>query len=358
MLAFEAECRKTGQSMNALSQENLEYVRALGQMKTKAWDTRGSLNELTKAFTELSLQYKRLTDEEKNGDYGKALISSLDQLKTRIETTKKDLADVSSELGGTTAATNDFSGAVGALTSQLGINGNMLSTITSGTIGYTAAIGAVATAAIAASKAFADYNSELAQQDNITTVTTGLKGGDAEQMTNSMRALSKTYDVDFREAINAANTLMSQFGVSGSEAIKLLRDGMQGMIQGDGPKLLSMIQQFAPSFQSAGVSAAQLVAVIQNSEGGIFTDQNMQAIIMALPKIKMMSESTAKALAGIGIDGQAMAKQVEDGSLTVFQALQQISQAIDDNKDKSRETAAVMQEMFGRQARTAGDNLG
>ena len=44
--------------------------------------------------------------------------------------------------------------------------------------------------------------------------------------------------------------------------MSLIRDGMQGMIQGDGPKLLSMIQQYAP-FRDAGVSASQLVAVIR-----------------------------------------------------------------------------------------------
>lgn len=358
MLHLEQSLKQAGKSFKDADQDQVAFVRSLGSMETVARTTKGRIAELTKAYTDLSIQYKHLSDAEKQSEPGRALASSLQQLKTRIETTKKDLADVSSELGGTTAATNDFSGAVGALTSQLGINGNMLSTITSGTIGYTAAIGAVAAAAIAATKSFADYNTELAQQDNITTVTTGLKGGDAEQMTSSMRALSKTYDVDFREAINAANTLMSQFGVSGSEAIKLLRDGMQGMIMGDGPKLLSMIQQFAPSFRDAGISASQLVAIIQNSEGGIFTDQNMQAIVMGIRNIRHQTKATQEAMAALGIDGQKMSQQLNDGSLTVFEALQQVAGAIENVGSGSDAAGAIMQNVFGRQGTMAGTKLG
>lgn len=358
MLHLEQSLKQAGKSFKDADQDQVAFVRSLGSMETVARTTKGRIAELTKAYTDLSIQYKHLSDAEKQSEPGRALASSLQQLKTRIETTKKDLADVSSELGGTTAATNDFSGAVGALTSQLGINGNMLSTITSGTIGYTAAIGAVAAAAIAATKSFADYNSELAQQDNITTVTTGLKGGDAEQMTSSMRALSKTYDVDFREAINAANTLMSQFGVSGSEAIKLLRDGMQGMIQGDGPKLLSMIQQYAPSFRDAGISASQLVAIIQNSEGGIFTDENMNAIVMGIRNIRHQTKATQEAMSALGIDGKKMSQQLNDGSLTVFEALQQVAGAIDNVGSGSEAAGAIMQSVFGRQGTMAGTKLG
>ena len=78
---------------------------------------------------------------------------------------------------------------------------------------------------------------ELAKQDQITTVTTGLKGADSDRMTDQARALTDTYGVDFREAINAANTLMTQFGQTGEQAMSLIRDGMQGMIQGDGTEV-------------------------------------------------------------------------------------------------------------------------
>ena len=365
MVALEQSLQKAGKSFTDVDSKVLEYVRAIGNMNTQSTTAKGKIGEMSTAFTELALQYKRMTDQEKASPAGKALSESLDQLKVRIQQQKQDLADVTKSLGDMDAATKqaqsenvNFGSVLQGLGSQLGINSQLMGVVTTGTMGYAAAITAAATATIAATKAWAEYNAELSKQTQITTVTTGLEGMDAAQMTDSSKSIADVYGVDFREVINAANALMTQFGKNGDDAIQLIRDGMQGMIEGDGGKLLSMIQQYAPAFQSAGVEASQLVAVIQNSEGGIFTDQNMQAIIMALPKIKMMSETTAKALAGIGIDGKKMAADVENGSMTVFEALQKISQAIDDNKEKSKETAAVMQEMFGRQARMSGDNLG
>lgn len=365
LLQMEQECRKAGKSMNDISKNNMEYVRSLGQMETVSNTARGKLNELSSAFTEFSVIYKRLTDEEKKSDFGKALNSSLSQLKTRINESKQQLADVSKELGETGvnmgklgAEGLDLKSAMSTLGGQLGINTSLITGLSAGTMGAVAAIGALIAAEVKAAQAFAEYNEEIGKQSQVTTVTTGLSGGDAERMTTAARSLAKVYNTDFREVINAANTLMTQFGKSGDEAIELIRDGMQGMIMGDGGKLLSMIQQYAPSFRDAGIEASQLVAIIQNSEGGIFTDQNMNAIVMGIRNIRLMTKQTSEALAQLGIDGQKMSKQLNDGSLTIFDALQQVAGAIESVDSNSQAAGEVMQSVFGRQGTMAGTNLG
>lgn len=358
LLQMEQEFRKVGGTLSTLEKDQKEFVRSLGQMQTVSQSARGRISELSAAYTELRVQYNRLTDEEKKGDFGKALSSSLSQLKTRITEGKNELDSISRELGNVKASSLDAKSVIQELGSRFGVSSELLSSLTTGTIAYTAAIGAAATAVAAATKQWADYNAELARQDQVTTVTTGLKGNDADRMTSSMRALSRTYDVDFRDAVNAANTLMTQFGKTGDEAIQLLRDGMQGMIQGDGPKMLSMIQQYAPAFRDAGVSASQLVAVIQNSEGGIFTDQNMNAIVMGIKNIRLMTKATSDALAQLGIDGQKMSQQLSDGSLTIFDALKQVATAIQGVGSGSQAAGEVMQQVFGRQGAMAGTKLG
>jgi hypothetical protein len=350
------QCRKAGGTLQYVEQETLDYVKALGQMDTKATTATGKIAEMKKAFTGFSMIYKNLSAEEKKGDFGRALSSSLDQLKVRINESRQQLAAINQELNG--SKFGQLGSIVDTIGQKFGITGNLTEMLTSKTALLTTAMGGVASAAAYAAKEWAEYNSQLAKQDQITTVTTGLKGTDAEQMTSAMRALSRTYGADFRESVNAANTLMTQFGVTGSDAIQLLRDGMQGMILGDAPKLLSMIQQFAPSFHDAGVSASQLVAVIQNSEGGIFTDQNMQAIVMGIKNLRLMTKSTAEALAQLGIDGQDMSKKMSDGSLTVFDALKQVAGKLKDVNSGSREAGEVMQAVFGRQGAMAGTNLG
>ena len=248
-------------------------------------------------------------------------------------------------------------GALNSFTNKLGISSNLTSVFTSN-IGLAATgIGAAVAIIGKATKAWGEYNAELAKQDQITTVTTGLKGDDANKMTDTARALADTYNTDFREAINAANTLMTQFGINGEEAINLIKDGMQGMIIGDGGKLLTMIQQYAPAFRDAGISASQLVAVIHNTEGGIFTDENMNAIVQAIKNIRLMKDTTKEALRSIGIDGDAMTKQLNDGTITIFQALQQVVGALNGTNASSQAAGEVMQNVFGKQGVTAGHNL-
>ena len=365
LLQMEQECRKVGGTLAVLEKDQLDFVRGLGQMETVSRSARGKVSELTSAFTELSVQYKRLSDEEKKGDYGKALSASLDQLKVRIKEAKTDLIDVEKELKGLGDAEKiaadggvDFSSVLNQLGSQLGINTNLLNMVTTGTIATTAAVTAGVAAVAAATKAWADYNDEINRQNTMTTVVTGLKGDAADELTMGVRALARTYDVDYRQAIEAANTLMQQFGVTGEQALSLLQDGMQGMIAGDGGKLLSMIQQYAPSFRDAGIEASQLVAIIQNSEGGIFTDQNMSAITMGIKNIRLMTKQTSEALAQLGIDGEEMTRKLNDGSMTIFEAMQQVSEAIENAGSSSQAVGQVMQTVFGRQGTAAGTNLG
>jgi len=350
------ECRKVGGTLEVVEKNTLDYVRSLGQMDTTSRTATGKLAEMKKTFTELSAQYKQMTDAERQSPFGKALAASLDQLKTRTNEAKKNLADVQQELSG--SKFGQFGSILDGIGQKMGLNANITELLTSKTALMSAGIGAAGAIVGKATQEWAKYNAELAKQDQITTVTTGLKGPDSDRMTNQARALTGTYGVDFREAINAANTLMTQFGQTGEQAMSLISDGMQGMIQGDGPKLLSMIQQYAPAFRDAGVTASQLVAVIQNSEGGIFTDQNMNAIVMGIKNIRLMTKATSDALAQLGIDGQKMSQQLSDGSLTIFDALKQVATQIQGVNSNSQAAGEVMQQVFGRQGAMAGTKLG
>ena len=352
---MEQECRRVNGTLATLEKDQKQYVQSLGQMETVSRTVRGKIGELSNAFVELRAQYNRLTEDEKKGDYGKALSSSLEQLKTRIKDAKTELNGIQGELNG--SKFGQFGGVIDTIGHKLGLTANATELLTSKTALMYAGIGAGIAIVTKATEAWVGYNNELAKQDQITTVTTGLKGEDADRMTDKMRALSDTYKVDFREAVNAANTLMTQFGKTGDEATQLIKDGMQGMIQGDGPKLLQMIQQYAPAFRDAGVSASQLVAVIQNSEGGIFTDQNMNAIVMGIKNIRLMTKQTSEALQKLGIDGQEMTRKLNDGSLTIFDALKQVASQLKNVDSNSQAAGEVMQAVFGRQGVTAGTNI-
>ena len=337
---------------------NMKFIQSLGRMETVSQTARGKLAELTAGFTDLKHAYNQLSQEEKNGNVGLELNKQLEILKQRITESKNEIKGIEQELNGSNSKFGEFGGLIDNIGSRFGITGNLTELLTSKTAMMTGAIGASIAVVTKATEAWADYNAELAKQDQQTTVITGLKGDDAERMTDAIRAMVDTYDVDFRQAVEAANTLMSQFGETGEDAMNILRDGMQGMIAGDGGKLLQMIQQYAPAFRDAGVNARQLVAVIQNSEGGIFTDQNMQAIVMGIKNIRLMTKATSDALKQMGIDGEEMSRQLSDGSLTIFDALKQVAGTIQTVDSNSKVAGEVMQQVFGRQGAMAGTNLG
>ena len=112
------ECRKVGGTLEVVEKDTLEYVRALGQMDTVSRTATGKLAELKKTFTELSVVYKDLSKEEKQSPFGKALSSSLDQLKVRINDSKAQLDDIKNSLNGGSG----LSGALDSVASKFGMN--------------------------------------------------------------------------------------------------------------------------------------------------------------------------------------------------------------------------------------------
>lgn len=310
-------------------------------------DIKAQNQDLKRKLRESQAYIKEL--ERVARDNSRKTSSSFNRAKTSVSDFKKECQDAKTAI--TSAFSNIQSGNISGLVGSL----KDIKTLGAGAAGGIAAVGA---AAAIAAKQWADYNTEIAKANQVTKVTTGLSGPAADRMTDAARSIAQVYGVDFREAINSANTLMTQFGVSGDTAIQLLRDGMQGMIEGDGGKLLSMIQQYAPAFRDAGISASQLIAIIHNSEGGIFTDDNMNAIVMGIKNLRLMTEQTSEALAKLGIDGEEMTRKLNDGSMTIFDALRQVSGAIDNVGSGSQAAGEVMQRVFGKQGVTAGTNLG
>lgn len=154
LLKLEDSLRKAGKTMADADKDQVAYVRSLGNMETVARTTRGKLSELTKAFTDLKLQYKAMTDAEKQSPIGQALSQSLDTLKNRITETKRDLGDVSAELGETKNSSQGAISALDTLASKFGINVKQLTLMG-------AAMGATAAAVKVAKDAFFENESAV-----------------------------------------------------------------------------------------------------------------------------------------------------------------------------------------------------
>lgn len=99
--ALEAVLQGTGKSFAQVDKAVVDYAKSIGQMSTQATTARGKIGEMTSTFTELSLKYRQLTDDEKKSPFGQALSASLDQLRTRIQDSRQQLDDVTRSLSDT-----------------------------------------------------------------------------------------------------------------------------------------------------------------------------------------------------------------------------------------------------------------
>lgn len=119
LLQMEKECRSLGGIMVNMDKEQLNFVQGLGKMETKSQSVNGKIRELTSAYNELRAQYNRLSEEEKKGDYGKALNKSLGELRDRIRDGKKELEGFGKELSNNGSILDGLSSKFGVSTKQL-----------------------------------------------------------------------------------------------------------------------------------------------------------------------------------------------------------------------------------------------
>lgn len=100
--------REGGDTLSALDDGVMEAVQALGQLGTKAEGTRGGLRELTQTITDLTVEYRALTDEEKNTPFGREMVKAIDQLTERAGNIRDAMGDVQGAINNVASDTRAF----------------------------------------------------------------------------------------------------------------------------------------------------------------------------------------------------------------------------------------------------------
>lgn len=96
--ALDTSLKKAGKSFSDVDKEQAEFIRELGKMDTVSKDARGKVNELSTAYTNLALQYKHMTEAERQSQPGQYLAKSLEQLKQRAIDARKELEELNNEI--------------------------------------------------------------------------------------------------------------------------------------------------------------------------------------------------------------------------------------------------------------------
>lgn len=140
LLAMADNARRTGATFAIADKEELAFVSSLGQLQTSARSAKGSIAEMTKAFQDLSMHYRSLTDEEKAAPYGQELKKSLEQLQNRINDGKKALGEINGTIGESKNKTDILSEAVEGLAGKFGLSVPKLGAMSVAIAGVTGAL--------------------------------------------------------------------------------------------------------------------------------------------------------------------------------------------------------------------------
>ena len=89
---------EAGKSFTDADQKQVDFIKELGNMQTVARNAKGKISEMSAAFVDLSVQYKHMTDQEKQSPVGKALAESLAKLKERVIDAKRELSEFETQL--------------------------------------------------------------------------------------------------------------------------------------------------------------------------------------------------------------------------------------------------------------------
>lgn len=199
-----------------------------------------------------------------------------------------------------------------------------------------------------------DYNKGLEEASRLTQQLTGLSGDEMKAFRNEVQGVADSFGVDFQEVLESANTLSQQFGISVQEALGYVKDGFVSGANATG-QFTDIVKEYPAYFKEAGLSASQFISITaQSSKIGIVSDKAVDTIKEANIRLREMSTATAEALDGIGISSAEMQKKLQDGSMTTFEAMQQVSAKLNEMADNSPATAAAISDIFGGPGEDAG----
>ena len=377
------EMKVQTEAINATIKEYQYNVRALqkeiqNNVRTEN-EQEGSLKQLRAQLSNATKKYDEMAKAEREGAKGQALAKHIneitDKLKLAEEETQRYYRNVGNYYNSMMQAADDLQGTeffgmdivndtevsniiklaqnMDGLTDKLKAFGKTAIGLVMNP--YFAALAGVVGVGMTF-KWWFDYNKGLMEATRLTREFTGYTGEALETMRNSIAATADTMGKDFNDVLATADNLMSNYHLSGEEAMKVINDGFASGADLSGD-MLNKIQQYAPTFHDAGISADQLVAILQQTRSGIFSDKGLDIITMASKKIREMSTATSASLDAIGISSKQVQQELSNGTKNTFDIIQQVASKMKDFGADSQQVGDILKNVFGKQGAQAGIQL-
>ena len=377
------EMKVQTEAINATIKEYQYNVRALqkeiqNNVRTEN-EQEGSLKQLRAQLSNATKKYDEMAKAEREGAKGQALAQHIneitDKLKLAEEETQRYYRNVGNYYNSMMQAADDLQGTeffgmdivndtevsniiklaqnMDGLTDKLKAFGKTAIGLVMNP--YFAALAGVVGVGMTF-KWFYDYNKGLMEATRLTKEFTGYTGEALETMRNSIAATADTMGKDFKDVLGTADNIMANFHLSGEQAMDVINKGFASGADLSGD-MLQKIQQYAPTFHDAGISADQMVAIIQQTRSGIFSDKGLDIIDMASKKIREMSSGTASSLDAIGISSKQVQEDLAKGTKSTFDVIQEVSTKMKNFGADSQQVGDILKNVFGKQGAQAGIQL-
>lgn len=377
------EMKVQTEAINATIKEYQYNVRALqkeiqNNVRTEN-EQEGSLKQLRAQLSNATKKYDEMAKAEREGAKGQALAQHIneitDKLKLAEEETQRYYRNVGNYYNSMMQAADDLQGTeffgmdivndtevsniiklaqnMDGLTDKLKAFGKTAIGLVMNP--YFAALAGVVGVGMTF-KWFYDYNKGLMEATRLTKEFTGYTGEALETMRNSIAATADSMGKDFNDVLATADNLMANYHLSGEEAMKVINDGFASGADLSGD-MLNKIQQYAPTFHDAGIGADQLVAILQQTRSGIFSDKGLDIITMASKKIREMNTATSASLDAIGISSKQVQQDLAKGTKSTFDVIQEVSTKMKNFGADSQQVGDVLKNVFGKQGAQAGIQL-
>ena len=352
MLDLEAAGKKETAEYKRLQAEVKNYSNQIADNNKKLRELRSTMDVNAMTMSQLKKHAKELqtalnnTSKAANPKEYEHLASQLRSVNGRMSELRRDASGLTDSMG------KQSSGIMGKFE-------GMFSSISGG---WTKLVG-VATAAVASISAVIEgakwwykYNVEIEEAQRLTREFFNIQGDELVHTQSQISALASQMGKDYKEVLGTVESLTNQYGISTTEAINAIKDGLQAGADLNGT-FLSQIQQYGPAFSDAGGAVNDLVASITQTRSGIFNEAGMGLIQTATNRIRTMSSATQSALNSIGISSKQLEADLISGKTSILEAIKMISGKIKELPENSMQVGQVMKAVFGKTASNEGMKL-
>lgn len=356
-----------------------ELNRTINNQTKEMQAAEGTYAQLSQRLELLRRAYRQLSEDEKKSPLGDTLNKAIIDLDAHLKDLDADMGQFQRNVGNYAIATDKMAGSflnllglppqlsnslkgcfetmakgesvMASLGTKLGALGRTLMTFLANPA-MLAILGIAGT--VAAFKWWYEYNKGIAEATRLTKEFFGITdSGELTALRDEIKAVADVYEKDYIDVLKTVDALHAQWGMSAQEALQVVKDGFASGADLGG-NMLSLLQQYAPSFHDIGLSASETVAIIQQTRSGIFTEGGLQAIQMAGVRIRQMSESAKKSLDAIGLSSKQIEQELSSGETSIMEVIKMISARIKELPPDCEEVGNVLKDVFGRNGAAQG----